>query len=71
MAKVKVIFNLEIPEDNERFELFCNSQKMSYALNEINNNLKKSIRWHIDSKKNINPYELLDLIFEKISDIQS
>lgn len=64
MAKAKIKFNLNKPEDLREYNLYNNSGGMFDALFEISCNLKRKIKYQFDGDDN----GALDLVFEMIAE---
>ncbi len=63
-------FNLDELEDEQRFKRCNKSDDMACALFQIIYNTKKGIEYEIEGKE-MDKYEVLDLVFDKIQRIMS
>jgi len=68
MAKAKLIYDLNEPDDIMAHKRAVKSFDMALAIWNITHNTKKSLEWSMDGKE-INKYEALDLVYEKIYEI--
>lgn len=66
--KAKIIFNLDNLDDRIKYKKYFKSEDMFDILFELLLNQKKKIRWEIENK-DLDKYDTLDLIFEKISQL--
>ena len=68
MAKAKLIYDLNEPDDIMAHKRAVKSFDMALAIWNIIHNTKKGLEWNMDGKE-INKYEALDLVYEKIYEI--
>lgn len=68
MAKAKIEFDLSDLDDRMAHFRAVKSLDMAIALWEIVHNTKKGLEWSLENK-DIDKYEVLDLVFEKIHEI--
>ena len=68
MAKAKLIYDLNDVDDIMAHKRAVKSFDMALAIWNITHNTKKSLEWSMDGKE-INKYEALDLVYEKIYEI--
>ena len=68
MAKAKIEYNLNDLDDRIAHFRAVKSLDMALALWEITHNTKKGLEWSIEGK-DIDKYEVLELVFEKIYEI--
>lgn len=68
MAKGILEFDLNEPDDIMAHKRAIKSLDMALALWEIIYNTKKGIEWSMDGK-DINKYDALDMVYEKIYEI--
>jgi len=66
--KGKIKFDLNNPEDQSKFKRVFKADDMAFALFEILRNTKKQLEWSLEGK-DIDKYDTLELIYEKIWDI--
>jgi hypothetical protein len=69
MAKAIIKYDLSDPDDLREFKQNAASSAMASALFEITYNAKKRLEFELEQKENINKYETLELVFERISEI--
>lgn len=65
MAKGILEFDLNEPDDILAHKRAAKSLDMALALWDITNNTKKSIEWSLEGKE-IDKYEVLDLVYDRI-----
>jgi hypothetical protein len=70
MAKANINYDLDNPDDLMEFKKACKSNDMACALFQIIYNTKKGIEYEIEGKE-MDKYEVLDLVFDKIEKIMS
>ena len=68
MAKAILEFDLNDPEDKQAHLRAIKALDMAGALWDITHNTKKNLEWDIEDK-NLDKYEVVDLVFEKIFSI--
>jgi hypothetical protein len=68
MAKAKLIYDLNEPDDIMAHKRAVKSFDMALAIWNITHNTKKSLEYSMDGKE-IDKYEALDLVYEKIYEI--
>ena len=68
MAKGILEFDLNEPDDIMAHKRAAKSLDLALALWDIVHNTKKSIEWSLESKE-LDKYEVLDLVYEKIYSI--
>lgn len=68
MAKAKLEYDLNEPDDAMAHMRAVKSLDMAMALWDIARNSKKSLEWSIDGK-DMDKYEVIDMVYEKIWDI--
>lgn len=68
MAKAKIEYDLNDLDDRIAHFRAVKSLDMALALWEITHNTKKGLEWSIEGKE-IDKYEVLELVFEKIYEI--
>ena len=68
MAKAKIEYDLNDLDDRIAHFRAVKSLDMALALWEITHNTKKGLEWSIEGK-DIDKYEVLELVFEKIYEI--
>jgi hypothetical protein len=68
MAKAKIEFDLSDLDDRMAHFRAVKSLDMAIALWEIVHNTKKGLEWSLENK-DIDKYEVLELVFEKIHEI--
>jgi hypothetical protein len=66
MAKAILEYDLNDPDDNMAHLRAVKSLDMALVLWEMAYNAKKSLQYDIEGKKIEDPYEALDLAFEKL-----
>ena len=66
--KATLSYNLNDPDDRMAHMRAVKSLDMAMALWDIARNSKKSLEWSIDGK-DMNKYEVIDMVYEKIWDI--
>jgi len=69
MAKAIIKYNLSDPDDLREFKQNAASSAMASALFEIIYNTEKRIEFELEQKENIDKYEVLQLVFERIHGI--
>ena len=70
MAKAKIEYDLNDPDDMYAHKRAIKSLDMALALWEITHNTKKGLEWSMDGKE-MDKYEALELVYEKIFEILS
>ena len=70
MAKATLEFDLNETEDIKTHLRCVKSLDMAIALWEITHNTKKSLEWSMEEKE-MDKYEALELVFDKINEILS
>ena len=68
MAKAKIEFDLNDPDDRMAHLRAVKSLDMAMALWDITHNTKKSLEWSLENK-DIDKYEVLEMVFDKIYEI--
>ena len=68
MAKAKIEYDLNDLDDRIAHFRAVKSLDMALALWEITHNTKKGLEWSIEGK-DIDKYEVLEMVFEKIYEI--
>ena len=68
MAEAILKYNLNDSDDAMAHMRAVKSLDMALALWDITHNTKKSIEWSLESKE-LNKYEVLDMVYEKIYEI--
>ncbi len=68
MAKAKIEYDLNDPEDRLAHLRTVKSLDMCLALWEITHNTKKSLEWAMEGKE-IDKYDALEMVFDKIYEI--
>lgn len=68
MAKATLEFDLNEPDDVIAHLRAVKSLDMALALWDITHNTKKGLEWSLEGKE-IDKYEVLELVFEKIYEI--
>jgi len=68
MAKAILEFNLDDVDDNMAHLRAIKSLDLALAIWDITHNTKKSLEWSMEDK-DIDKYEALDMVFEKIYEI--
>lgn len=68
MAKAILEFDLDEPEDRLEHLRAIKSRDLASAIWEITHNTKKGLEWSLDGKE-MNKYDVLDMVFEKIYEI--
>jgi hypothetical protein len=66
MAKAILEYDLNDPDDNMAHLRAVKSLDMALVLWEMAHNAKKSLQYDIEGRKIEDPYEALDLAFEKL-----
>lgn len=64
--KAQLNFDLDDIDDRLNHQQCIKANDMALVIWELVYNTKKSIEWELESKKNDNRYDVLDLIYEKI-----
>ena len=70
MAKAILEFDLNEPEDVQAHLRATKALDMAGALWDITHNTKKGLEWALEGK-DLDKYEVLDMVFDKIYDILS
>ena len=70
MAKAIIEYNLNDPDDVMAHKRAIKSDDMAFALWEIIHNTKKGLEWSMENKE-IDKYDALELVFDKIHEIIS
>ena len=68
MAEASLKYDLNDSDDAMAHMRAVKSLDMALALWDITHNTKKSIEWSLESKE-LNKYEVLDLVYERIYEI--
>lgn len=68
MAEAKLVFDLNDPDDRKAHYRAIKSLDMASALWDLTHNTRKSLEWSLEGKE-IDKYETLDMVFEKIYEI--
>jgi hypothetical protein len=68
MAKAKIEFDLNDPDDKVAHLRAVKSLDMAMALWDITHNTKKGLEWALENK-DVDKYEVLEMVFEKIYEI--
>lgn len=68
MAKAKIEYDLNDPDDRIAHLRAVKSNDMAGALWDITHNTKKSLEWAMDGKE-MDKFDALELVFEKIYEI--
>jgi hypothetical protein len=68
MAKAILEYDLDNPDDNQAHYRAVRSLDMAGALWDITHNTKKGLEWAMEGKE-LNKYEALDMVFDKIFEI--
>ena len=68
MAKAILEFDLNEPEDVQAHLRATKALDMAGALWDITHNTKKGLEWALEGK-DLDKYEVLDMVFDKIYDI--
>jgi hypothetical protein len=68
MPKAKIKFDLNDPDDVMAHMRAVKSTDMALALWDITHNTKKGLEWSMEGKE-IDKYEALELVYEKIYEI--
>jgi len=68
MAKAKIEFDLNDPDDKMAHFRAVKSLDMAGALWDITHNTKKGLEWTLEGKE-MDKYEVLDLVYDKIYEI--
>jgi len=66
MAKAKLIYDLNDPDDTKAFLRATKSMDMALVIWEFVYNTRKRVEWEIDNK-NMSAYDTLDFIMEDFS----
>ena len=69
MAKAIIKYDLSDPDDLREFKQNAASSAMASALFEIIYNTEKHIEFKLEKKENIDKYEVLQFVFERIHSI--
>jgi len=67
--KAIIEFNLDDPEDLHRYELMNKAMDLAGALWDITHNTKKSLEYQFQEIENLDAYDALDKIYERIYEI--
>jgi hypothetical protein len=70
MAKAKIEYDLSDVDDMYAHKRAIKSLDMAIALWEITHNTKKGLEWSMEGKE-IDKYDALELVFDKIHEIMS
>ena len=70
MAKAKIEYDLSDVDDMYAHKRAIKSLDMTLALWEITHNTKKGLEWSMEDKE-IDKYDALELVFDKIHEIMS
>jgi hypothetical protein len=70
MAKAKIEYDLSDIDDTYAHKRAVKSLDMALALWEITHNTKKGLEWSMEGKE-IDKYDALEMVFEKIHEIIS
>jgi hypothetical protein len=68
MAKAKIDFDLNEPDDVMAHKRAVKATDLALAIWEITHNTKKGLEWTMEGKE-IDKYEALDMVYEKIYEI--
>ena len=68
MAKAKIEFDLNEPDDVMAHKRAVKALDLALALWEITHNTKKGLEWAMEGKE-IDKYDALDMVYEKIYEI--
>ncbi len=68
MAKAKIEYDLNDPDDRMAHFRAVKSMDMAGALWDITHNTKKGLEWSLEGKE-IDKYDVLELVFDKIYEI--
>lgn len=68
MAKAKIEFDLNDPDDKQAHFRAVKSFDMAAALWDITHNTKKGLEWALEAK-DVDKYEALEMVYEKIYEI--
>jgi cell fate (sporulation/competence/biofilm development) regulator YmcA (YheA/YmcA/DUF963 family) len=68
MAKAKLVYDLNEPDDVMAHKRAVKSLDMAMALWDIVHNTKKGLEWSMEGKE-IDKYDALELVYEKIHEI--
>jgi hypothetical protein len=68
MAKAKIEFDLNEPDDVMAHKRAVKATDLALAIWEITHNTKKGLEWTMEGKE-IDKYEALDMVYEKIYEI--
>jgi hypothetical protein len=68
MAEAVLKFDMDDPDDRKAHFRAIKSLDMASALWDITHNTRKSLEWSLEGKE-IDKYEALDMVFEKIYEI--
>ncbi len=69
MAKAIIKYDLSDPDDFREFKQNAASSAMASALFEITYNAEKRLEFELEQKENIDKYEVLQFVFERIHSI--
>lgn len=67
--KSTLTFNLSDPDDSRDYYLVNKSSDMAMFIWQLSHNTKKELEYEIEANGNINSYETLDMLFEKIGEM--
>jgi hypothetical protein len=70
MAKGKLVYDLNEPDDIMAHKRAVKSLDMALALWTITHNTKKGLEWSMEGKE-MDKYDALELVYEKIYEIMS
>ena len=70
MAKAKLVYDLNEPDDVMAHKRAVKSLDLALALWTITHNTKKGLEWSMEGKE-IDKYDALEMVFEKIYEIMS
>jgi hypothetical protein len=70
MAKAKLVYDLNEPDDVMAHKRAVKSLDLSLALWDITHNTKKGLEWSMEGKE-MDKYDALEMVFEKIHEIIS
>jgi cell fate (sporulation/competence/biofilm development) regulator YmcA (YheA/YmcA/DUF963 family) len=70
MAKAKIVYDLNEPDDVMAHKRAVKSLDMALTLWTITHNTKKGLEWSMEGKE-MDKYDALEMVFEKIHEIMS
>jgi hypothetical protein len=70
MAKAKLVYDLNEPDDVMAHKRAVKSLDLALALWTITHNTKKGLEWSMEGKE-MDKYDALEMVFEKIHEIMS